>query len=255
MSGFITTMFVSSPSSAFLPAFPAKPKPLVPIFTFAQSQSCMNLSMDLDVRDIHDIGLDGDTGSEISHSRSALDLARPRDTYQSPLQRAGNALRIKQAAFDLTSNIPPPTPTSEQPTPLNSYDPVHDFTNYSYKLLPEATTCTTNLGLGYDAALDTRDDRRGSVDTGSIIGPAARARAEAPRNRGYFSGTSLLSSFFSNPRTRAPFKPQKSNRGTSSWQLKQYAEATLGSGSLRKAVKLPEGEDKDEWLAVNGMTQ
>ena len=58
-------------------------------------------------------------------------------------------------------------------------------------------------------------------------------------------------SFFSNPRTRAPFKPQKSNRGTSSWQLKQYAEATLGSGSLRKAVKLPEGEDKDEWLAVN----
>jgi MOB kinase activator 1 len=33
--------------------------------------------------------------------------------------------------------------------------------------------------------------------------------------------------------------------------LKQYAEATLGSGSLRKAVKLPEGEDKDEWLAVN----
>ncbi|KAF2629595.1 maintenance of ploidy protein MOB2 [Macroventuria anomochaeta] len=54
-----------------------------------------------------------------------------------------------------------------------------------------------------------------------------------------------------NPRTRAPFKPQKSNRGTSSWQLKQYAEATLGSGSLRKAVKLPEGEDKDEWLAVN----
>ncbi|KAI4657608.1 uncharacterized protein J4E78_005996 [Alternaria triticimaculans] len=56
--------------------------------------------------------------------------------------------------------------------------------------------------------------------------------------------------FSNNPRTRAPFKPSK-NRGTSSWQLKQYAEATLGSGSLRKAVKLPEGEDKDEWLAVN----
>ncbi|KAF2190653.1 maintenance of ploidy protein MOB2 [Zopfia rhizophila CBS 207.26] len=54
-----------------------------------------------------------------------------------------------------------------------------------------------------------------------------------------------------NPRTRAPFKPQKASRETSSWQLKQYAEATLGSGSLRKAVKLPEGEDKDEWLAVN----
>ncbi|EEY21047.1 maintenance of ploidy protein mob1 [Verticillium alfalfae VaMs.102] len=35
--------------------------------------------------------------------------------------------------------------------------------------------------------------------------------------------------------------------------LRQYAEATLGGGSLRKAVKLPEGEDEDEWLAVNSV--
>jgi MOB kinase activator 1 len=33
--------------------------------------------------------------------------------------------------------------------------------------------------------------------------------------------------------------------------LRQFAEATLGSGSLKKAVKLPEGEDLNEWLAVN----
>lgn len=52
--------------------------------------------------------------------------------------------------------------------------------------------------------------------------------------------------------TGATFKPQKAGKGTSSWQLKQFAEATLGSGSLRKAVKLPEGEDLNEWLAVNG---
>jgi len=57
----------------------------------------------------------------------------------------------------------------------------------------------------------------------------------------------------SNARTRAAFKPQRSQKGTNSWQLKQFAEATLGSGSLRKVVKLPEGEDKDEWLAVNGL--
>jgi len=56
----------------------------------------------------------------------------------------------------------------------------------------------------------------------------------------------------SNSRARAPFRPQKANRGTSTWQLRQFAEATLGSGSLRKAVKLPEGEDINEWLAVNG---
>jgi MOB kinase activator 1 len=49
------------------------------------------------------------------------------------------------------------------------------------------------------------------------------------------------------------FQPQKRAKGTNSWQLKQFAEATLGSGSLRKVVQLPEGEDRDEWLAVNGM--
>ena len=56
----------------------------------------------------------------------------------------------------------------------------------------------------------------------------------------------------SNARTRAPFKPRSSAKGTNSYQLRQFAEATLGSGSLRKAVKLPEGEDQNEWLAVNG---
>lgn len=40
-------------------------------------------------------------------------------------------------------------------------------------------------------------------------------------------------------------------RGTN-YQLRQFAEATLGSGSLRKAARLPEGEDENEWLAVNG---
>ncbi|KAF9976126.1 MOB kinase activator 1B [Actinomortierella ambigua] len=32
---------------------------------------------------------------------------------------------------------------------------------------------------------------------------------------------------------------------------KEYAEQTLGSGNLRLAVRLPEGEDVNEWLAVN----
>ena len=56
----------------------------------------------------------------------------------------------------------------------------------------------------------------------------------------------------SNARTRGQFKAQRANKGTTSYQLRQFAEATLGSGSLRKAVKLPEGEDLNEWLAVNG---
>jgi MOB kinase activator 1 len=56
----------------------------------------------------------------------------------------------------------------------------------------------------------------------------------------------------SNARTRTPFKPRSAARGSGSYQLRQFAEATLGSGSLRKAVRLPEGEDLNEWLAVNG---
>ena len=55
-----------------------------------------------------------------------------------------------------------------------------------------------------------------------------------------------------NAKTKGQFKPRNSNKGTSSYQLRAFAEATLGSGSLRKAVKLPEGEDLNEWLAVNG---
>lgn len=34
-------------------------------------------------------------------------------------------------------------------------------------------------------------------------------------------------------------------------QLRKHIDATLGSGNLREAVKLPDGEDLNEWLAVN----
>lgn len=62
----------------------------------------------------------------------------------------------------------------------------------------------------------------------------------------------MLTLLHRNARTRGQFKPRNTNKGTSSYQLRQFAEATLGSGSLRKAVKLPDGEDLNEWLAVNG---
>lgn len=35
----------------------------------------------------------------------------------------------------------------------------------------------------------------------------------------------------------------------------KQAAATLGSGNLRMAVMLPEGEDLNEWVAVNSMFQ
>lgn len=55
----------------------------------------------------------------------------------------------------------------------------------------------------------------------------------------------------SNQRTKNQFRPRLGKGGTPSYQLRQYAEVTLGNGSLRKVVKLPEGEDENEWLAVN----
>jgi MOB kinase activator 1 len=81
-------------------------------------------------------------------------------------------------------------------------------------------------------------------DPPSYLSPAVRALKQ-----GCFGLTPP-----SNARTRAPFKPRSAAKGTSSYQLRQFAEATLGSGSLRKAVKLPEGEDQNEWLAVNSKT-
>jgi hypothetical protein len=63
-----------------------------------------------------------------------------------------------------------------------------------------------------------------------------------------------MSSFMTtvNQRARNQFRPRAGGKGGStSYQLRQYAEATLGGGSLRKVVKLPEGEDENEWLAVN----
>lgn len=63
--------------------------------------------------------------------------------------------------------------------------------------------------------------------------------------------TSLQTEGSSNNR-RNQFRPRPGGKqGTTSYQLRQYAEATLGGGSLRKIVKLPEGEDENEWFAVN----
>lgn len=63
--------------------------------------------------------------------------------------------------------------------------------------------------------------------------------------------------FFSSPlcsgsRSSKTFKPKKNiPEGSHQYELLKHAEATLGSGNLRMAVMLPEGEDLNEWVAVN----
>ena len=56
----------------------------------------------------------------------------------------------------------------------------------------------------------------------------------------------------SSSRSNKTFKPKKHiPEGTHQYDLMKHAAATLGSGDLRLAVKLPEGEDLNEWVAVN----
>ncbi|OAG05211.1 uncharacterized protein CC84DRAFT_1218578 [Paraphaeosphaeria sporulosa] len=236
------------------PRFPAQPKPLQPVFTFAQSQSCMYFGMDMfeqaDRGDIRDAwaGIGG-----------GVSLLSPQTAYKSPLQRAGKALRTQHAGTSSASSTKNDAAGAVFPAVSTKlFDQMRlprqrvkqcstpVYQNYSHKLLPAVQGSSLQLetsGNGYNGSGKGREDC-GGIDL--VSSPETKAQTEQTEDMG------LLSSLSSNPRTqRQPFKPQKSGRGTSSWQLKQYAEATLGSGSLRKAVKLPEGEDKDEWLAVN----
>lgn len=58
--------------------------------------------------------------------------------------------------------------------------------------------------------------------------------------------------FSSGSRSSKTFKPKKNiPEGTHQYDLMKHAAATLGSGNLRLAVMLPEGEDLNEWVAVN----
>uniref|UniRef100_G3P085 MOB kinase activator 1A n=1 Tax=Gasterosteus aculeatus aculeatus TaxID=481459 RepID=G3P085_GASAC len=59
-------------------------------------------------------------------------------------------------------------------------------------------------------------------------------------------------SFLFGNRSSKTFKPKKNiPEGSHQYELLKHAEATLGSGNLRQAVMLPEGEDLNEWIAVN----
>ena len=60
---------------------------------------------------------------------------------------------------------------------------------------------------------------------------------------------------FSGNRNYKTFKPKKHiAEGSHQYDLMKYAVQTLGSGNLRLAVALPDGEDLNEWIAVNSMS-
>ena len=67
-----------------------------------------------------------------------------------------------------------------------------------------------------------------------------------------FQLITFLFLFQSGNRSNKTFKPKKNiPEGTHQYDLMKHAAATLGSGDLRLAVMLPEGEDLNEWVAVN----
>ena len=52
-------------------------------------------------------------------------------------------------------------------------------------------------------------------------------------------------------KTTKTFKPLKKSTKSNQQKLRDYTAATLGSGNMRAAVVVPEGEEKNEWLAAN----
>ena len=165
----------------------------------------------------------------------------------------------------------PPQPYSPSPKPLPA---LHTHTNvlaesesYIYFPYPESPQSVYQSPLQRHIQNVFDSPPRHSQSSNSSLPFRQEDRLHdihrAPQHRGLGFGlheevirsADLLTRSNSNVRNRgqASFQPQKRAKGTNSWQLKQFAEATLGSGSLRKVVQLPEGEDRDEWLAVNGM--
>ena len=58
--------------------------------------------------------------------------------------------------------------------------------------------------------------------------------------------------YSSGSRNSKTFKPRRNiPENSHQYDLMKNAAATLGSGNLRQAVMLPEGEDLNEWIAVN----
>lgn len=140
---------------------------------------------------------------------------------------------------------------------LFSSSPLQTFFGGSQSSQDGASFKTSEMVSPTSRARDSVESLRSSLDLPSRPSPPRKPQAHfrhrnQPDVQDHNVNTFVSSS---NARSKNHFKPQKTSRGTSSWQLRQFAEATLGSGSLRKAVKLPEGEDINEWLAVNGTSE
>lgn len=156
---------------------------------------------------------------------------------------------------------PPQYPHSPKPLPAIQSNVLVESESYLHLQLPSSpdsvyqsplhrqiqtffsaeNTSTSSLGSQYPSPTRQKEARQHEAQRGLGHGLAHIAKQ-----------ADLFTYSNSNARNRQTFQSQKRAKGTSTWQLKQFADATLGGNSLRKCVQLPEGEDRSEWLAVNG---
>lgn len=162
------------------------------------------------------------------------------------LSESSSCIRLPSSSsvhslYEVASSTPPPSTAREKYTP----EQYRQSPRQSQEQLRPTSPVKRFLNAAFNREQQSPSPTRG---------PGPQEISPGAHNLSHLRMSNTIDDLLSsNSRTRsgAPFRPQNASRGTTSWQLKQFAEATLGSGSLRKAVKLPEGEDENEWLAVN----
>lgn len=163
----------------------------------------------------------------------------PAQTYESPLQKHfRNVLQVSASVASLAGSFDSRAADASE---AGTGSEIYDSPGESSLLSGSPTKRERVLLPRSKAGRQRRPDRSRSPDRGLGCGLESIG----------LQADLLTMDSNANGRNRSAFRPQKSHKGSNAWQLKQFAEATLGNGSLKKVVKLPEGEDKDEWLAVN----
>ncbi|PKU78001.1 MOB kinase activator-like 1 [Dendrobium catenatum] len=84
------------------------------------------------------------------------------------------------------------------------------------------------------------------------LGRKRKKSAASPPPRLNLSSLAEMSLFGFGNRNLKTFRPKKNApSGNKGVQLRKYIDATLGTGNIKEAVRLPPGENLNEWLAVN----
>jgi hypothetical protein len=218
MTSFITTMFV--PKSPSLASLISPPKPLEPIVfnQLGESASCIRLPSASSVCSLYE------AAQLTALPPSPAGPAATRANYTPDQSCHGPAQQLQQQK------------NPEQGRPKS---PVKRFLNAAFFRDQQQSPPRPHVGHGLSAQEKNY--------------PGAQFAQSHLRRSNTIDDSLTISNSRSRP--GAAFRPTNAGRGTSSWQLRQYADSTLGAGSLRKVVKLPEGEDENEWLAVNGMSR